>query len=48
MTLEIRTPQKIKEYYLGIEFGRSKYLAMIVIKMASKTLETADTTEAPI
>ena len=48
MKLEMRTPQKMKEYSLGIELGRSKYLAMRAMMMAKKTLVMAETTEAPI
>ena len=42
----MRTPQKIKTYYLGMVFGRSNFLEMNAINMLRMTLVIDETTEA--
>lgn len=48
MKLEMRMPQKMKLCYLGMVFGRSKFLAMAVTISERMTLVMVETKEAAI
>jgi len=48
MKLEISTPQKINPYYLGIELGLRRYLAITVIKIPRITLVIEERIDAAI